>query len=40
VQRHELLSRRGQSQVMVTELTRLQRRLLRLLGLSADDYGR
>jgi transposase len=40
VQRHELLSRRGQPQVMVTELTRLQRRLLRLLGLPADDYGR
>ncbi len=40
VQRHELLSRQGQSQVMVTELTRLQRRLLRLLGLPPDDYGR
>jgi transposase len=40
VQRHELLDRQGRSQVMVTELTRLQRRLLRLLGLSPDDYGR
>jgi transposase len=40
VQRHEFVPRRGQPQVLVTELTRLQRRLLRLLNLPAASYGR
>jgi transposase len=39
VQRHTLEQRRQPTQVMVTELTRLQRRLLRLIGLPAKDYG-
>jgi len=39
VQRHELQPRKGQSKVMVTELTRLQRRLLRLLGIPVAPYG-
>jgi transposase len=39
VQRHQLVSRRGRPQVMVTELTRLQRRVLRLLNLPAASYG-
>jgi transposase len=40
VQRH-VLERRGQpTEVMVTELNRLQRRILKLLGLPAQDYGR
>jgi transposase len=39
VQRH-VLERRGQpTEVMVTELNRLQRRLIKLLGLPAQDYG-
>jgi hypothetical protein len=40
VQRHEFVGRKGLPQKMVTELTSLQRRLLRLLGVSATDYGR
>ncbi len=40
VQRHEWVAEAGGPQVMVTELSRLQRRLLRLFGLSADHYGR
>lgn len=40
VQRHTLTHAKRPSEVMVTELTRLQRRLLKLLGLSAKDYGR
>jgi transposase len=40
VQRHTLEQRRQPTQVMVTELTRLQRKLLRLIGLPAKDYGR
>ena len=40
VQRHEFVTHQGLSQTMVTELTRLQRRLLRLLGMSFTDYGR
>ena len=40
VQRHELVPPSGQPQVMVTELTRLQRRLLRLLAIPAASYGR
>ena len=39
VQRHTLVRRQQPPEVLVTELTRLQRRLLRLLGLSANDYG-
>ena len=39
VQRHALARRQHPAEVLVTELTRLQRRLLRLLGLSAKDYG-
>lgn len=39
VQRHTLEHRRQPPEVMVTELTRLQRRLLKLLGLPANDYG-
>jgi len=39
VQRHEMLPRSGQPEVMVTDLTRLQRRLLRLLGIPATTYG-
>jgi len=39
VQRHELVPRRGQPQVLVTELTRLQRRLLRLLAIPTTTYG-
>jgi transposase len=40
VQRHAL-ERRGQpTEVMVTELNRLQCRLIKLLGLPAQDYGR
>jgi hypothetical protein len=35
VQRHTLEQRRHSTQVMVTELTRLQRKLLRLIGLPA-----
>ena len=39
VQRH-VLERRGEpAEVMITELSRLQRRLIKLLGLSAQDYG-
>jgi transposase len=40
IQRHTLLRRRQPSETMMTELTRLQRRLLKLLGLTAGDYGR
>jgi transposase len=40
VQRHTLEQHRQPTQVMVTELTRLQRKLLRLIGLPAKDYGR
>ena len=40
VQRHTLEQRRHPTEVMVTELTRLQRKLLRLIGLPAKDYGR
>jgi len=40
VQRH-VLERRGEpAEVMVTELSRLQRRLIKLLRMSAQDYGR
>jgi transposase len=40
VQRHTLEQPRQPAEVMVTELTRLQRKLLKLLGLPAKDYGR
>ena len=40
VQRHTLEHRRQPPEVMVTELTRLQRKLLKLIGLPAKDYGR
>jgi transposase len=39
VQRHTLTQSQRSPEVMVTELTRLQRRLLKLLRLSAKDYG-
>ena len=39
VQRHALVCRQRPAEVLVTELTRLQRKLLRLLGLPAKDYG-
>lgn len=39
VQRHTLTPSQRSPEVMVTELTRLQRRLLKLLRLSAKDYG-
>ena len=40
MQRHALEQRRQPTEVMVTELSRLQRKLLKLLGLPAKDYGR
>jgi transposase len=39
VQRHTLERRRQPTEIMVTELTRLQRKLLKLIGLPAKDYG-
>jgi transposase len=39
VQRHELTGPKACSQVTTTDLTRLQRRLLRLLGIPASCYG-
>jgi transposase len=39
VQRHELHSRTGRGTVMVTQLTPLQRKILKLLGLSPETYG-
>jgi transposase len=39
VQRHTLKQQRQPTEVLVTELTRLQRKLLKLLRLSATDYG-
>lgn len=40
VQRHTLEHRRQPVEVLVTELNRLQRKLLKLIGLAANDYGR
>jgi len=40
VQRHTLSRKQQPDEVIVTELTALQRRLLKLLGLSARGYGR
>ena len=39
VQRHTLAHRQRPAEVLITELTRLQRKLLRLLGLPAKNYG-
>jgi transposase len=39
VQRHELMTGRGPAEVFTTELTRLQRRILRLLGMSRACCG-
>jgi hypothetical protein len=39
VRRHALAHRQRPAEVLVTELTRLQRKLLRLLGLPAKNYG-
>jgi transposase len=40
IQRHTLAAGKKAPVVMVTELSRLQRKLLKLLGLPAKDYGR
>ena len=40
VQRHTLQQRGQPTEVMVTDLNRLQRKLLKLIGLPAKDYGR
>lgn len=40
VQRHTLVHRKHPAKVLVTDLTRLQRKLLKLLGLSPKHYGR
>jgi transposase len=40
VQRHTLVQGQRPAEVLITELTRLQRKLLRLLGLSINDYGK
>jgi hypothetical protein len=40
VQRHTLEADEGQAEVLVTELSDLQRKLLKLLGLPSRDYGR
>jgi len=40
VQRHTLVHGKRPAEALVTELTRLQRKLLKLLGLSAKNYGR
>ena len=40
VQRHTLQHRRQPVEVLVTELNRLQRKILKLIGLSSTDYGR
>jgi hypothetical protein len=39
VQRHEMTTRQGASVVLVTELTPLQRKILKLLGLRPEAYG-
>jgi len=39
VQHHELMTGRGPAEVFTTELTRLQRRILRLLGMSRAYCG-
>ena len=40
VQRHTLKHRQHPADVLLTELTRLQRKVLKLIGLPAKDYGR
>jgi len=40
IQRHTLLRRGRPAELLATEPTRLQRRLLKLLGLRSKDYGR
>jgi transposase len=40
VQRHTLEHRQHSPEILLTELTRLQRKLLRLIDLPAKDYGR
>jgi hypothetical protein len=40
VQRHELTHRKRHSRTLLTDLTRLQRRVLRLLNLKPAGYGR
>lgn len=40
VQRHTLVHGKRSAEALVTKLKRLQRKLLRLLRLSAKDYGR
>jgi transposase len=39
IQRHELCVDDGEPQIMVTELTPVQRQVIELLGLSPDEYG-
>ena len=40
IQRHVLLLGDNEPQCLVTEVTNLQRQILKLLGLSPADYGR
>jgi hypothetical protein len=40
IQRHLLIAGDDEPQCLVTELTTLQRQIIRLLGLSPADYGR
>lgn len=40
VQRHTLVHRKDPPETMITEFSRLQRKLLRLIGLSVTNYGR
>jgi hypothetical protein len=40
VERHEWVAPGGRTTVLVTELSDLQRRILKLLGLRPDTYGR
>jgi transposase len=39
IQRHELCVDDGEPQIMVTELTPVQRQVIELIGLSPDEYG-
>jgi hypothetical protein len=39
VKRHTLKHRQHPAKVLLTELTRLQRKLLKLIGLPAKDYA-
>jgi hypothetical protein len=40
VKRHTLKNRQHPAEALLTELTRLPRKLLKLIGLPAKDYGR